>query len=90
MEDAGIKASASGGDGGNEFAIHLAAREGNVTLLQMYLIRAPELLDLSDEENYTPLDCAISADKPEAVRFLLEEGADPTLKEGHLVAKEEY
>lgn len=81
MEDSSIEASTAG-EGRRDHAVHLAAREGDVTVLRMTLSGKPELLELQDEDMCTPLHCAIRADKPETVRFLLEKGADPTSEGG--------
>jgi ankyrin repeat protein len=81
MEDTSIEASTAS-DGTSDHAVHLAAREGNVTVLRTTLSSKPELLDLRDKDMCTPLHCAILADKPETVRFLMEKGADPTLDGG--------
>jgi ankyrin repeat protein len=81
MEDTSIEADIDI-FGTTDHRVHLAAREGNVTVLQAGLSSNPELLDLRDQHGCTPLHCAIRADKPEAVRLLLEKGADPLLEGG--------
>lgn len=57
--------------------IHEAARSGDIERLESLLEEDPALIDARDEERHTPLHSAAMAGRLDAVRFLLERGADP-------------
>lgn len=61
--------------------MHLAAEHGDDDRLQE-LIESGEDVNQTDEAGYSVLAGAVSADKPETVRLLLEAGADPNLLQG--------
>jgi len=60
--------------------VHDAAKPGDVDRLRWCLWLDPELLDLPDAKGRTPLFYAIWRLRPEAVRVLLEAGADPNAR----------
>ena len=66
------------GDGTGTCPLHLAARQGDVALVQVLLSHQPEL-DAIDGAGRTPLVCATIEGHVEAARVLLEAGASPTI-----------
>lgn len=62
--------------------IHWAADRGNVKLLQCLVGDLKADVNLKDQEGQTALHYAASCGHVEIVRFLLDHGADPNLKDG--------
>lgn len=62
-----------GGGGGN---IHEAARTGDMTKLKEILAKSPERINEKDSLGQTPLHLAMDAGKTEAIKFLVNKGAD--------------
>jgi ankyrin repeat protein len=62
--------------------IHIAAEKGDVAKLQEILKKRPDLVNSRAYlQKMTPLHSAIRAGKPEAVKFLIENGSNLDLKE---------
>ncbi|CEL52223.1 Acyl-CoA-binding domain-containing protein 1 OS=Arabidopsis thaliana GN=ACBP1 PE=1 SV=2 [Rhizoctonia solani AG-1 IB] len=68
-------------DTGGEDSVHGYAVSGNLERLRDYLDKQPEQLNSRDEFEYTPLHLATDRGHLEVVRFLLDKGADVTLKD---------
>ena len=66
------------GDGTGTCPLHLAARQGDVALVQVLLKHSPEL-DAIDDAGRTALTCATIEGHLEATRVLLEAGASPSI-----------
>ena len=64
----------------SQTALHLASYYGHVEILES-LVRARARVNLADSDGYSPLHYAAMADKPAALRVLLEQGeANPTMR----------
>ncbi|KAK3288332.1 hypothetical protein CYMTET_4222 [Cymbomonas tetramitiformis] len=70
-----------------ESPVHVAARSGNVTLLEYLLTARPELtrklINQSNRETCTPLHVAVGFQQTAAVNMLIKYGADVTLRDRH-------
>ncbi|KAK3252338.1 hypothetical protein CYMTET_38372 [Cymbomonas tetramitiformis] len=64
----------------NESPVHVAARAGNVVILEVLIVDRPtlgrKLLNQLNRESCTPLHCAIVAQQVAAVKLLIDHGAD--------------
>ena len=65
----------SGRNKEGKLAVHLAAAQGNVELIRLFLANRCDL-ELGDLGGYTALHCAVAGDKKEAVDMLLRGGAN--------------
>ncbi|KAK6243312.1 hypothetical protein QUC31_009721 [Theobroma cacao] len=52
--------------------IHIAAREGEVVILEMLAYRFPEIWDLQDNNGQTALHLAVARGKLDSVKFILD------------------
>ena len=82
-----------GGEGGDSDRVEAmleAADRGDTNAMESFLKSDPRLLDKSgqdphwESESVTPLHVAARAGKTEAVRFLLDRGADKEARDGHV------
>jgi hypothetical protein len=71
---------AKSADGNGWTLLHIAAGEGREDVVR-FLLRSGAAVDPTDQVNSTPLQKAIYFNHPEAVRVLLEHGADPAHKD---------
>lgn len=62
-------------------AAHLAARAGMTKSLQIISERMPQIIDAQDNEGLTPLMCAVSHNRIDAVKALLHLGADRQIRD---------
>ena len=74
---------------------HLAVQEGNTKTLLSVITQKEELVDAKDENGWTPLHEAARAGSVEAVRLLVDKGADVNAKTGYgqsalFLATQEY
>lgn len=56
--------------------IHLVARKGRLDLIKKYIEYYPELLNIRDNNNYTPLVWAAARGYPDIVQYLISNGAE--------------
>lgn len=68
-------------------ALYLAARRGNLAMVQLLLEQKSVDLNVQDEYGSTPLCEAVSMGHLEVMRLLLARGANPYLSELHLLEK---
>ena len=61
-------------------ALHLAAYQGNVAGLKELLAKPGVAIDAPEKRGLTPLMLAAGSPHPEAVKLLLESGANPNLQ----------
>ncbi len=61
---------------GGASALHIAARRGNSEICEILIENGADI-DSSDNEGWTPLMRATLAKKPDLVRMLIDQGADP-------------
>jgi ankyrin repeat protein len=63
-----------------ETPLHLAAAYGYLPITQALIQQYPESINQQNHEGYTALHCAVSENKEEMTRYLLEAGSDFNLK----------
>ncbi|XP_036742182.2 transient receptor potential cation channel subfamily A member 1 isoform X1 [Manis pentadactyla] len=81
------KQKASGRYDANTSPLHRAAEEGQVELMEMILNDSScEVLNVMDDYGNTPLHWATEKNQVESVKFLLSRGANPNLRNGHMMA----
>lgn len=73
---ADLKAVDLAGDG----AIHIAARNGDLDCLRLLLKKSPDLLTAQGSKHRFPVHFAADSPKPDALKLLLAQGADPNAK----------
>merc|ERR1712032_1504670 len=59
------------------FSIHEAARMGDVSFIREFLYKKNSPIDVEDSKGISPLGYAIAANKVDAVKYLLDEKANP-------------
>ncbi|XP_023390373.1 transient receptor potential cation channel subfamily A member 1 [Pteropus vampyrus] len=68
-------------------ALHHAAEEGQVELMEMIVSDSPcEVLNVMDNYGNTPLHWAVVKNQAESVKFLLSKGANPNLQNNSMMA----
>ena len=57
--------------------VHYLAHKGNVNILELFISKFPESVDIKGPEQLTPIDFAAQNAQARAVEYLLDQGANP-------------